>query len=755
LKKNLPKKYFLCNFIYKKYFIICKNNLKEKTRTFIPKFFLVIIVIINLLFVKLPLLNTLHYEISAVNAIVLSLLGGYITLFYFGKNKEYKNLFYEKKSYFRYLFLYVTLPFVISFTSTVLCQKCTVTEGIKFYLIIAAPGVLIGSTIAFFSMFVTKRYTFLFFTGLWILLTLGFLPELYFNPQIYFYNPVFAYFPGVMYDLNIEISQTLVLYRSLNIIFSVCLIIILILKYNSSKTSKLIIITTVIIINLMFGIVKNNLGFSTTTTKIENNLKGYLETEHFKIIYPQKISDNEKKILILNHEFYYGKIKKILNSEPDKKITSFLFTTGARKKELFGSGNADVAKVWLNQIYLNYDNYNNSLKHEIAHIFSGKFAKGIFKFPANYNPALLEGFAMAIENNYDDFDIDYLAFLAYKNNYKISLQKLFSNFSFFTNTTSLSYIFAGSFIKYLSDKYGWKKTKQLYSVGDFKKVYHKSIGTLGKEYYNYLNKLNFTNNKNRAKLYFGHLPLIKKICAHAVAKQTKNAWLLFRKKHYSNAEKKFEEIYKYSNTYSSLVGIIKTKIELKKYEEAKKILLDKIKRYTESGYYYSLENMLGNIYCLLNEYTEATKVFENIKRKKVRFNYTNTAEIKLFLIKNYKEKLKQYIGNNTQKKKILKELLISKPSDAVLQTITEEKFSLEEYRNTLKNILIETTAKHKYFSDTYFRLSKFALKFSDFNNAKRYAEISLQNVKQKRKKIVQELIKKTDWESKNKSSLIN
>ncbi len=690
----------------------------------------------------MPLLNTLHYEVSAINAILISLFAGYTTLFYNKKRIEAEDLFLLEKKYFLHLFGLFIIPFVISLISTIICQNCPISEGIYLYLIIVAPSLIIGSTIAIFASFITKRFPYLLFTFLWILLLFSFVPELYFNPQIYFYNPIFAYFPGTMYDQNIEISKTLLFYRIINVVFAVAVLFVIKVFVKSKKVSKLIIISMVMVFYLMFGLAKSSLGFSTSIEKIKQEVKGFAETEHFKIIFPGNISETEKKLLIFNHEFYYNEIKNLLNIELKNKITSILFKTGAQKKLLFGSGNADVAKLWMNQIYLNYENYDNSLKHEIAHVFSSPIATGLFKMPDNYNPAMLEGFAMAIENNFDDFDIDYLTALAIENNYKVSLKNLFSNFSFFTKTSSLSYLYAGSFIKYLAEKYGWRKVKLLYSNLHFKKIYNKNISLLESEYLKYLKNKKYKNNKPASNLYFGRLPLVKRICPRATAKGIKNAWKLFKEKDYIKALEKFEQVYQYSKTYSSLFGIVETSIKLKNFKKAKKLLESEINNYKNTAYYYSLENILGNVYANIGEKELAEKIFTELARQNPRYNYRNIALVKLFLLQNNTKKLINYLNNENERIDILRELLVTKPDDAVIQTILLQK--IDKYKNTneLKNEIVTIAKNYKYSSDTYFQLSKFALRFLEIKNAEYFGELSLQNVKPERKEIIEEYLKK-------------
>jgi len=209
---------------------------------------------------------------------------------------------------------------------------------------------------------------------------------------------------------------------------------------------------------------------------------------------------------------------------PSNLITSFIFENGDQKRELFGTKAANVAKPWQSQIYIDQYSLDNTLEHELAHIFAAAIGSTVLKITPNFNFALLEGYAMAIENDYAGFDIDYLASLANKSDYKINLESLFSKLNFFGSASSISYIYAGSFFKYLVKQYGVKSVNGIYQDLDFQKHIGKNLKQLSDEYFGYLDSLNYPVNENRANYFFGYKPLIKKVCPREVANGLKEAW---------------------------------------------------------------------------------------------------------------------------------------------------------------------------------------------------------------------------------------
>ncbi len=193
----------------------------------------------------------------------------------------------------------------------------------------------------------------------------------------------------------------------------------------------------------------------------------------------------------------------------NEKINSFIFKDSKQKKLLLGTENADIAKPWLHQCFTVCDNYDETLRHEIAHVISSKFGTGILKVAANINPSLIEGVAVAADPFYAEYDIHYMAALAYKNGFKIKIKNLFSGYSFLTNTSSLSYIYAGSFVKFLIEKYGIKKLKRLYSDIDFVKIYKKPVDKLENEYYSFIDTIS-ADNQNSAYYFFGRQSILVK-----------------------------------------------------------------------------------------------------------------------------------------------------------------------------------------------------------------------------------------------------
>ena len=108
----------------------------------------------------------------------------------------------------------------------------------------------------------------------------------------------------------------------------------------------------------------------------------------------------------------------------------------------------------------------------------------------------------------------------------------------FKQPSSLGYIIAGSFIKFLIDTYGIDTFKKLYADLDFKAHYGKELPELSREYETYL-KDKFvipTSASDRAKYYYGRKSIFYKVCPRYVAKKISEAWKSYDEKKISRSK---------------------------------------------------------------------------------------------------------------------------------------------------------------------------------------------------------------------------
>ncbi|MCW8816499.1 MAG: hypothetical protein OQK52_01330, partial [Ignavibacteriaceae bacterium] len=288
--------------------------------------YLALIAVLNLFLLTLPLTNVFGYELSAVNALLLSFLSGlFILSFLKSKSKDQK--FVQNVSLINSFALMLLIPFTISISKSIILGFCSFWDGLWFYMVITCPSVIIGSALGAMIFSILKRFRRVSFIVLYLLILFIPVLEIYFNPQIYLYNPLFAYFPGTIYDEGLVVDYKLFLYRLLNLIFF-ALILFYLLKWNkkqaSASVSKIFLSFIIIVSVFFYFIISPKLGFTTTELSINNSLSKKIESEHFIIQADKRIAKKDLEQIVLNEEFYYSQLSIFFEDKPNKKFTSYI-----------------------------------------------------------------------------------------------------------------------------------------------------------------------------------------------------------------------------------------------------------------------------------------------------------------------------------------------------------------------------------------------------------------------------------------------
>lgn len=696
----------------------------------LPEFFILVIIILNLFLTTIPLTNTVGYELAVVNGILLFLIGGIIGINLLRKNlyKNFSDLLIQN---YKLLTLLVMIPFFIGIISSIIVSKCPITDGVFFYLIITIPSFIFGIVTGFFTFALSRKFSLLIFLLLFFVILFIPLFEFYFNPQIYFFNPIFGYYPGTIYDEDLSVDRILIAYRIFNLAFFIGLVIISKHYFTVKRKRKVLVLSAIAIILIIFFFMKPALQFATDKNRLEANLKKSVTTESFRIYFPDSVKIKDIEYAALLHEYYLDQIKINFRINIRDKIASYIFQDRNQKRLLLGAGNADIAKPWLNQIYLNYANYEQTVKHELSHVLAGEFGVTPFKVADGLSPSMIEGYAMAMENNYDGYPVHYMAKLASQSGYKFPVEKLFTGLNFFTKASAISYISSGSFIKYLSDKFGSDKIKKLYGNSNFTKIYGNNISALAVEYNDFLKNYLIDSNKYKAQLYFGGTTIFKKFCPRVAAANVKKGWKLFQEKKIDDAIKLFQEVYSYSGSYQSLIGVIASLSEEKKYKEARKFLSEQLPAFRSSSYFFYIELLYGDLLIQNSDSSSAVSIYDSLLLQNPHVDYTNEVMIRKTILEEGIDSLKIYFDKSDQlKQQKLLNLNREEIKYFSIPTLIQYSERINQYTKELLNELKQKIrVTDKISSYAAMKISRLALKNSDYETAQYFAVLAL-NFKQ-------------------------
>jgi len=331
---------------------------------------------------------------------------------------------------------------------------------------------------------------------------------------------------------------------------------------------------------------------------------------------------------------------------------------------------------------------------------------------------------MASDPFYDYYDIDFLVNTAYQNGYKISIKNLFSGFSFFSNASSVSYLYSGVFINFLIKNYGINKVKLFYSDADFLKYFGKDISALEKDFVDYLATNKDYTNKLLADYYFGRKGLLQKACPRYLAKGIEEIHSLISAKQYSKAftlVNKYENLFENHNITNSKIVLFE---KVQAYEDGIDLLSKKSVLYKNTSFEYYFLLRLGDFYQLIGDSVGSDSIYKTLTYDNKIRGYYFAAHLREVL-KDSTGSITDYIkGNNEEKLVILLNLYKETKSFLLIPSIIElmEKVNINIDIKVFKNEdLIKVVD-----SFVLFTISKYFTNNLDTKNALEYINLAIQ-----------------------------
>lgn len=692
-------------------------SLKEILKVYLSIIIIILLLVIsNILLMFHPLTKVLGYEFSAINSLILTVITGVFAINWIKKNGSITS------SYLLVVLTFLVIPLIINLIHSFLTEFCSFSDGMLFYLTITAPSILFGTSLAVFITYLFNRFHRLFFFVIIFVIACIPVVEIYYYPQIYFYNPLIGFFPGTIYDEGLTVDLKLIVYRLFNIVFSILILYLV----TTDKLYKRKFINTVSVISLgvIFFFVAPYLGFSTTYATLNNLLTGKFETSDYKIHYYNSIPESEAKLLALHTQYYSQLLEESIQEKLTQKIEIFVFNDSEQKKVYFGSGNADVAKPWLYQIYLSRDSWRRTLKHELAHLYSAEFGSTIFKVAGDFNPFLIEGFATAQDPFRENLSIDYLAALAYKYSEESILSRILSHTGFFNLNSLTAYVYAGSFTKFLIANYGIDKFKLYYKTNDITKSYDQSINHLISQFENYISAIPVEENIHSFYYYFGRQSITQRICPRFIAKQLQYGWEHVREGNIEQAKFRFRNILSTTSNYFAVTGLADCLEMQDSLSQSADIYRAYFPAFEKTPFYYLLRLKLADAFTKLNQNDDAKGLYKelSIEKPTIEIELISLLRLKLFESSQLRDYL---ISNDSVKFSILDELnkaeyfYPSIPSFINLSVSTGS-----EYRNFImkfdKTILITDI----YSAWAAYKLSEYMLDNFNFRDSRKMAGLS-------------------------------
>jgi tetratricopeptide (TPR) repeat protein len=646
---------------------------------------------------RIPLLDYLGYEFSALIALIGSILSGFIVIptvrtAYRAASVEPKERLSQVKNLLfdlgRSTFGLLLIPLVIISANAVFVRNCSWSEGLAFFVLLAAGGVGFGGSMAFFCA-VMFRHSRVAFGGACILLLMYSAALGYWTPALFSYNFLYGYFPGFTYDEVVVLSDTLVVFRIITVGLSALFVLLGMLvfggnEYAAPTVKKLKGLAyqvvrgwrwipsdlVVAILGTLYAY-RCELGFESTAGYIQSMLGGLYRTGHFTIYYaPSSLDSSDIRLVAEEHEFRLNQVLTALSASGRVTFESYVYPSAEMKRRLIGAGNTDITKPWSGQIHLSRQSLGNSLKHELVHAAAAPFGFPVLK--ASLSTGLVEGLAMAVDGSWGNRTLHQYAAGMRASGIAPNIKSIMTPWGFVSEQPAVSYVLAGSFCRYLIDRFGIRRFLSVYRHADYAIAYGRTLDRLVADWERFLERIPVDRGDlDAVDATFRRPSIFRKTCARVLARRLAEAGAAFGANRYASAESLYASCYAEGHGYEAFAGYLVSALRGGEYQRVLAAFDTVILRDDHPARYLPLFVDVGDCYWKTGNTFKAFKLYDRVQHAAISKRSLEAAAVRMLAIKEDPEgrTFLQYFltaGSDTVHLKIADSLLRLDPTNPLL-----------------------------------------------------------------------------------------
>ncbi len=595
--------------------------------------------VLSLVLATVPLFNLLAFEFCAVITLFIAFAGAHVAMTELQVMKKNPDELAGSSHNIILRCLYralksnailLLIPLIIILTNAIRIKNCNIIEGFLFYLILPIFSCFtVTAAGIFFNVWIQRRWiAYLAYLTFLIVSCVPTITNLIFHPPVFAFHPILGYFPGPIYDFVISITPTLLISRTETILWGLVFLTISVFTCEVNRTTaltpklrwrrlvkssqfSLLRVTTLSLIVLAIAgieLYSGKLGIRPSRQDIAESLGGYRETEHFELFYSREL-ENEIDLFADDCEFRYVQLSEYLQTENSRKVRVYLYASPEEKKRLIGAGDTFVEDPFGYGFHVHSLGFPHPvLKHELAHVLTADWSP----WKVSLNVGMHEGVAVAADWEEDKLTVHQWAKAMQELNVAPSLSSVMS-LGFWKHAGSRSYLMAGSFVRYLIDRYGIEKCKKAFPTGNLSKTYGKDQHDLEGEWRLYLkNEVSLREDElNYATQRLKRGGIFEQVCAHEMASLRNDALGAYYRQDYTTAIESFQKLLSYEpENATNARGLMYSTYHTGNYQStisiAKQIISDESSQFRSEA-----AQVLGDIYWLQGNIEDALITYNN------------------------------------------------------------------------------------------------------------------------------------------------
>jgi len=607
---------------------------------------------------RFPLVNALGYESSFVFALAGSAAAGLLAIGRIRRvytehaldpHQSAAGTYRAVGGAYAVNLLLLIPPLVILLANGLFVRNCSPLEGVGFFLLLPAVSVCFSTSLAFFCAVLVRHPRMLFLAAMLAsfcyALGLG-----YCTPAIYSFNFFYGYFPGLTYDEGMHITSVLLSFRLVTLALALSALWLGVLLLRSTDRDqpavrKLGSLLRALIhpgqrglavIGLMLAsglyLFRCELGYETTESYIREQLGGMVKTAHFVIYYPRRAySPAELTRIADEHEFRLHQVAGLFAIQEPEPVESYIYPSAEAKLRLIGAGNTNIAKPWSRQVHLTKQSLMSTLKHELVHVLAARFGRPVVR--TSFSMGLTEGLAMAVDWDWGVRTLHQYSAAMRELNLAPDIATLMTPAGFMTHSSQVSYVLAGSFCRFLLDRYGIRKLLLVYGSEDYERHYGRPLGVLIGEWNDFLDDIELDETDlASAEVFFRQPSIFRKTCPRVVGERNKAAARALGSGNYAAAESLFAVSYGEGQSYEALSGLLTAALRAGEYDSVIAILGRAVGSDPHPARYLPLTLLSGDAHWALGDTQRALELYHGLRSVDLTDASTEAAGVRLLAL---------------------------------------------------------------------------------------------------------------------------
>lgn len=603
---------------------------------------------------QVPLVNYLGYEFSFTIAIVATAVAGWTSIVLIGATyrmpgSEYRGTMGAFRNAMAANLLLLLIPFLLMIVNAAIVKNCSLFLGMGFFVGIPVVTVIFSSSLALFCA-LHYRHPKSAYAAVVCITVLYAMALGYWTPAIFSYNFFYGYFPGVTYDEILELRWPLVIFRILTLLAAAFLIWLGRLLLRATYPGDGVKVKGLALLRAMVGrgsrvptaaalviimgvyLFRCELGFESTSSYVRHALGAVYATEHTTIYYDSSsISKEQIRRIAADHEFRLAETWNTFFLPHKGRIESYIYPSAAEKQRLIGAGLTSIAKPWRKEVHCSKQSLDAVLKHELTHVVAGVF--GLPVIHANLSPGLTEGLATALEGTWGRRTLHQYAAAILRAGLMPDMRGTMKITGFASQVSSLSYVLAGSFCRFLMDRFGVRKLTQVYGGENYTTVYGRSLEDLLREWDRFLARVpEDMGDEDVVDALFRRPPIFRKVCVRVIAERNKRARGAFDVKDFQTASGLYAASYNETGNSEALSGWLASALRSRQYSVVTAAYDSIIAPSARPGEYLGVFLPVGDAYWAQDRVLPALKLYDRLERADISQGLTESATLRALAI---------------------------------------------------------------------------------------------------------------------------